>query len=133
MTQRTEIQTERLRTLSRELRNVKPEAFDMLFLNKGDPSKLGCGSTACAIGHCPVFFPGDWRFDYLGGHIYAELIEASSSGFRQQACEYFGLEMEIACDLFDPEDSESYGMPIEDITPSDVANRIDALLAETQP
>lgn len=83
----------RLLTLAWFLRTqVDAAEFDMTRWVHGDPERLfdehTCGTTACAIGYCPVVFPKQWKYD---GSCMPVVIERDSSGRGYEESEFFGV------------------------------------------
>ncbi len=124
---RTDIQTARLRTLSEKLRTVKPEAFDICDVVDGAPEKIGCGSTACAIGHCPIFFPDEWEYLLIGDYFTALLKDDDGDDWMNAAMKFFGLSRDSASELFLP---SGYLDLDERPNASDISDAIDAFLFE---
>ena len=65
----------RLYSLAKRLNQVRPERFDLgCYVRTITNNNLSviqelkdkdCGSTACALGYCPLFFPKSWEYsDY---------------------------------------------------------------------
>lgn len=56
---------ERLLKLAKHLEsgNLGHKIFTMSVFNVGDRDPgTGCGTAGCAIGECPIAFPGEWEF-----------------------------------------------------------------------
>ncbi len=137
MSNRTPEQTERLRTLSRELRKVPEKDFDIESYVGGEIEDIGCGSTACALGYCPLIFTDEWEF-YKGNSFKFPCLKGNADPVADpfnEAEQFFGLSEDEAENLFDASryEREVDGWFAPVASPSDVSNRIDAMLAETQP
>lgn len=120
----------RLDKLANYLETVKKKNFDMDvwtcrrnkhgdrkdFKDGDEPGKT-CGTTACAIGHCPHAFPEDWHYEdfrpVLKDPLYRPIDQASS------AMEYFDLDNMDFGYLFMPTYYKE-----NNPKPKDVANRI---------
>lgn len=120
---RTPEQTARLQTLSRELRKVPPESFNINCWADGNPQKLGCGTAGCALGWCVKIFPDDWRFM---DDFEPILASANAKGAFSDAEKFFGLTYEQSRWLFS---AFRYRCP-SGTTGSDVADRIDQILTD---
>jgi hypothetical protein len=65
----------------------------------GTPYK--CGYMGCAIGECPVLFPRQWKFDWLG---YPVLRTTSDPKTDCERAEYFVMPTSEAAAFFGLED-----------------------------
>lgn len=92
-------QASRLLTLAYFLKTQVPkENFDMeTVIHQTDESippekqlqEGFCGTTACAMGWCPIVFPKDWR--YTMRHSILSLRGPSNAYWEHEAESYFGL------------------------------------------
>lgn len=115
---------ENLKALAHGLRTVvKPERFDLEYYVSGNPEELtddACGSAGCALGWCPVIFPGQWWWS-SGINLPAIIDERSPSS---SARKFFDINHDAFGYLF----LSDYYPPAEWRNPIAVANRIDALI-----
>ena len=113
-------QCRRLAKLARFLRTVTPTKFDLNAWIKGafpemmaqDPTQPGdCGTTACAIGWCPVVFPDHWMYSNLRriGH-YSEPIYLRNRIMSMEgaASNFFGLTSTQVERLFMPQSYKNH-------------------------
>jgi len=111
----------RLQKLADFLKTVPPKQFDLCSILEGDPAKLGCGTFACAIGHCPIVFPRQWRFR---GHCSVSLRKDGHTDWLYSTEEFFGLEVAQIDQIF-----TLHGYPnMAPVTPKMVARKIERFL-----
>lgn len=127
------IKQERLKKLADFLATFPPVRFNIVKWTTGVPSNLldpnnpeDCGTTACAVGCCPIVFPDDWMYSY---NDMPRLRSAASPPdcynlISDQAGIYFGLNHREVDIFFMP---DTYLKAKRG--PKDVANRIYAFLA----
>lgn len=115
--------TERLIKLADHLLNGKlgHEVFD--FGRYNDVLEPKCGTAGCAIGECPIVWPIDWHFDYMGTPHYLT-YEFASIGAQQ----FFDISHSQYEHLFEPrlQSPEKYGGDLlgASATKEQVANNI---------
>lgn len=123
---RTATQRRRLKKLADALRTIPKKQFDILPFCNGDPKELGCGSVACAIGHCPIIFPEDWTYYNCGYRKFFPRLKGSRSRWPfGDAANFFGLKSDELDDLF----TYSGYYNGQHATPVQVARKIEKLLA----
>lgn len=115
---------ERLRKLSRFLKTLPPDKFDIAkWVSVSDIQKHErCGTVCCAWGWAPKLWPGlvKWRFDASGR---ADVVYSYYDGLLA-AQKFFGISPSVAQLIFL---ASSYYNDFN-VHPLDVAHRIDALL-----
>lgn len=94
MAEFTKQHADRLLTLAWFLKTqVKPSEFDMGSWVKGDSKNLfrehTCGTTACAVGYCPVVFPRQWKYDGAYKPMVIRQDPYFESGYEES--EFFGV------------------------------------------
>ena len=123
------IHRKRLQKLADFLKTVPPKQFDIDCLFIGDRDKLGCGSIACAIGHCPIAFPSDWEFNPNPNFYSFEAVrlKCGSDGFwDEDAKRYFGISEDDVKGIFLSSGYRKAG----NVTPKMVARKIERLLRD---
>jgi hypothetical protein len=109
--------------------------YDTLAERDNKDKELGeCGTAACALGLCPLLFPDQLRIQWSGedsrtGRI--QYVERDISDAIDVARAFFGLSIKEALDIFGGQylNDESAGyIPMRDVSPRQVAARIDELL-----
>jgi hypothetical protein len=111
------IRTDRLIKLAEHLETGKlgheQFRFKHLNMNQGPLGPVhcetGCGTMGCAIGECPIAFPGEWEFKggvpTLSGEYGPEFADWAFS-----AQEFFGINHIMMAHLFIPHaQKENYG------------------------
>ncbi len=116
------IYRKRLQKLADFLKTVPRKQFDIERLVFGDPKKIGCGSIACAIGHCPIVFPKQWKFI---GSYYVKL-RSGGIFWDLDSEKFFGIAERDVVSIFT---SQGY-QPYQNVTPKMVARKIEKFLKE---
>ncbi len=80
-----------------------------------------CGTAGCAVGALPLIFPDDFR--YTNGFVEPKSGLPTATEWYPGVSEYFGLSAEDADELFMP---WGYDLPVTEVTPDMVADRIEA-------
>lgn len=97
--------------------------FDFSVWNSGKSRSGGykpynCGYAGCALGECPVIFPGKWVFgNDQGAPALMENKHSTIIDSLEEATVFFGISINEAAHLFIPgsqEFSEYGGMPLQD-------------------
>jgi hypothetical protein len=111
--------------------------FDFLTWNRHrdnvfDGPKYKCGYAGCAIGECPIVFPGSWVFSIAADPVLKENKDKMGAHPFDDAKEFFALDREETEHLFVP-DHQDYsrfgGMPLgENATRQQVAMNIYAFI-----
>lgn len=110
---------------------VSAERFNMEFW-------FTCGSASCALGHaCMIPEFNKLGFGFNTGNpdadlycpIYKDPVSGRISAAFRAGADLFGLTEKTSRYLFD---GEQYDVPLHDIAPIDVADRITELMAEVR-
>lgn len=112
----------KLLDLASKLRTIDPNRFNInLWADKGFYANK-CGTAACAIGWCPIFYPDDWVVDNQSGMPKLKSAPDVVYDLRVhiEARNYFELSNEEVEDLFIE--------PASDITPTELADFIEAYI-----
>jgi len=107
-------------------KNSSLEVFELFQKLAAGDEEFDCGSTACAIGYLPIFFPD--KFRYI--KYYVQLIQAYDEEplFDFWAVEkFFGINRPISFFLFDP------GAYDKDKSAKAVSNRIRQICESDDP
>jgi hypothetical protein len=133
------IHKERLLKLAAFLRTVPPEKFDLSsFISDIHYDEQGpaCGTTACAIGWCPVVFPNDCRVE-LGDEWPSIRFTGESydwtdweDDFDAPGQKFFGVNDSEWDHLFEPLDDETDEHVLR--TPAEEADVIEAFVASKE-
>lgn len=99
----TGIRFDRLETLAQHLETgvLGHERFDFDHFNDGANRPNECGTSGCAIGECPVIWPGEWEFG--GGLPLLRGVRPHASNVDSSTKKWFGLDQDMCDHLFYPE------------------------------
>jgi hypothetical protein len=124
------IHRKRLAKLAAALRQIPRKQFDLQVVVQGDPDKLGCGSVACAVGHCPLIFPRSWEWskdEYLLNRFNVKLRGKRSTKWYRSAEIFFGLSSDDVLSMFVKSHGYRYNATV---TPKMVARKIEKFLKD---
>jgi len=129
-----------MRDYATKLRKVNPEVFfiESYINEKGSSAgdfikyvqkhnKLNCGTTACAVGHLPIFYPKDFEYKYENFTLMVAATNSKKDLLEEQVCEFLGISRRCYHVLF----FGSY-YSNNDVRPSEVADRLN-IIAEMRP
>jgi hypothetical protein len=126
---------QRLRQLAEHLLHGKlgHAEFDFNYFNRLPASytitENVCGTAGCALGECPILFPGEWQFQ--GNDL--RLVGKPTRTASEAAARFFGITQTEVFHLFFPEDQqpEKFGGKelSETATKEEVAENILAFIA----
>lgn len=121
------IHRKRLQKLADFLKTVPRKQFDIGVLVSGKPEEIGCGSIACAIGHCPIVFPRHWKFRTSHAKPWNRVFLNSTRNrnWKKGAMEFFGITGHERWDLF-----MAAGYESKSPTPKMVACKIEKFLKD---
>ena len=97
-----------------------------------------CGTVCCAIGWTPKIFPKivKWYRNTPGDPLNVKIKNTSKHGYQSVAAHLFGLEYNLAVNLFSPDDhpDEEYGLHNlnENATPKQVASALKKFLKKAK-
>ena len=96
----TGIRFDRLETLAQHLETgvLGHEEFDFSDYNTGPLNEVGCGTAGCAIGECPIIWPGEWAFCY--NLPLMKGLEPRISNVVLSTTTWFGITEEMDNHLF---------------------------------
>ncbi len=126
----------RLQKWANGLRKVNPNNFNIRAWVNGEYDELelvqehACGTTACAAGYLPLIFPRSWKINETKYPVLkaAEYEEAGQGHHPDEALtHWFEISYYQAGQIIY---ESKYDKPPRDITPSDVADRIEEIIAE---
>lgn len=69
------------------------------------PKPYSCGTNGCAIGECPIVWPGDWTFDRWGDPTLASAPFLTES---EAAERWFGVTFRQYAHLFEPNEQQPH-------------------------
>lgn len=125
----------RLKKWANALRKVNPANFNIRAWVDGEYEELElvqehtCGTTACAAGYLPLIFPRSWKIDFSNEPVLkAKKYEDEGEGtYTDAALEtWFDISFRQASQIV--YESQYDKLPSA-ITPSDVADRIEEIIA----
>ncbi len=104
---KTKIRFDRLKKLANHLLNgvLGHTHFKFETYTSGKRKENGCGTAGCAIGECPIVFPGSWEFK--GTFMdFVTLKDRRDGSTRSHGEYFFGLSWLEYSHLFVPESQD---------------------------